>query len=113
MTRATSTATSLPGCKLSTTPTNVTPAAIALRRHGSQLWRRDTTAAAFALRTATVYSIRIAPEADVQAGLIAQLNAVLETRYAIERELGRGGMATVYLARDLRHDRRVALKLLD
>jgi eukaryotic-like serine/threonine-protein kinase len=33
-------------------------------------------------------------------------------RYAIERELGRGGMATVYLAHDLRHDRPVALKLL-
>src|SRR5215210_644737 len=36
----------------------------------------------------------------------------LADRYTIERELGRGGMATVYLARDLRHDRPVALKLL-
>jgi serine/threonine protein kinase len=42
-----------------------------------------------------------------------QLNARLTGRYAIERELGRGGMATVYLARDLKHDRRVALKVLD
>ena len=33
-------------------------------------------------------------------------------RYRVERELGRGGMATVYLARDLRHDRPVALKTL-
>ena len=33
-------------------------------------------------------------------------------RYRVERELGRGGMATVYLARDLRHDRPVALKVL-
>jgi len=33
-------------------------------------------------------------------------------RYAIERELGRGGMATVYLARDLKHDRWVAMKVL-
>jgi TolB-like protein len=36
----------------------------------------------------------------------------LADRYRIERELGRGGMATVYLARDLRHDRPVALKVL-
>jgi len=34
-------------------------------------------------------------------------------RYTIERELGRGGMATVYLARDLKHKRDVALKVLD
>jgi serine/threonine protein kinase len=36
----------------------------------------------------------------------------LSGRYAIERELARGGMATVYVARDLRHDRRVALKVV-
>ena len=36
----------------------------------------------------------------------------LAGRYAVERELGRGGMAAVYLARDLRHDRLVALKVL-
>jgi serine/threonine-protein kinase len=41
-----------------------------------------------------------------------QLNAALADRYVIERELGQGGMATVYLARDLRHDRKVALKVL-
>jgi serine/threonine-protein kinase len=41
-----------------------------------------------------------------------RLRANLEGRYAIERELGRGGMATVFLARDLRHDRPVALKVL-
>src|SRR5918997_1084801 len=44
---------------------------------------------------------------------VAQLNATLAGRYAIEREIGRGGMATVYLARDLKHNRHVALKLLD
>jgi len=42
----------------------------------------------------------------------SQLEAALAGRYAVERELGRGGMATVYLARDLRHDRPVALKVL-
>jgi serine/threonine-protein kinase len=42
----------------------------------------------------------------------SQLAEALRDRYAIERELGRGGMATVYLARDLRHDRPVALKVL-
>ncbi|HSE26796.1 MAG TPA: protein kinase [Gemmatimonadales bacterium] len=42
----------------------------------------------------------------------AALAAALRDRYRIERELGRGGMATVYLAHDLKHDRAVALKVL-
>ncbi|HEU5218259.1 MAG TPA: protein kinase [Gemmatimonadales bacterium] len=41
-----------------------------------------------------------------------RLTAALADRYRIERELGHGGMATVYLAHDLRHDRHVALKVL-
>ena len=44
--------------------------------------------------------------------LLAKLQDSLAGRYDIERELGRGGMATVYLARDLQHDRPVALKVL-
>ena len=46
------------------------------------------------------------------AELPEQLRSGLADRYRIERELGRGGMATVYLAHDLRHDRPVALKIL-
>ncbi|MGE5728198.1 MAG: protein kinase domain-containing protein [Gemmatimonas sp.] len=42
-----------------------------------------------------------------------RLQAALGDAYTIERELGRGGMATVYLARDAKHQRRVALKVLD
>jgi serine/threonine-protein kinase len=41
-----------------------------------------------------------------------ELARAVAGRYVIERELGRGGMATVYLAHDLRHDRQVALKVL-
>ncbi len=41
-----------------------------------------------------------------------RLNAALAGRYALERELGSGGMATVYLAEDLKHHRRVAVKVL-
>ncbi len=44
---------------------------------------------------------------------IEQLTPALAGRYEIEREIGHGGMATVYLARDARHDRNVALKVLD
>jgi hypothetical protein len=43
---------------------------------------------------------------------ITRLNAALEGRYRIERQIGEGGMATVYLADDLRHERKVALKVL-
>jgi serine/threonine-protein kinase len=43
---------------------------------------------------------------------LARLTTALSDRYAIERELGAGGMATVYLAHDLKHDRKVAIKVL-
>ena len=43
---------------------------------------------------------------------VSRLNAALEGRYSIERELAEGGMATVYLAEDVRHHRKVALKVL-
>ncbi|MEE8537867.1 MAG: serine/threonine-protein kinase [Acidobacteriota bacterium] len=44
--------------------------------------------------------------------LLDRLKAALADRYTIERELGAGGMATVYLARDLKHERQVAIKVL-
>jgi dienelactone hydrolase/tRNA A-37 threonylcarbamoyl transferase component Bud32 len=46
------------------------------------------------------------------SGVIVRLTSALAGRYRIERELGAGGMATVYLAQDLKHDRKVALKVL-
>jgi serine/threonine-protein kinase len=53
-----------------------------------------------------------AHDADVVAAQFAALAAALAGRYDLERTLGRGGMATVYLAHDLRHRRRVAIKVL-
>ena len=43
---------------------------------------------------------------------IERLAAALADRYKIEREVGAGGMATVYLAQDIKHDRKVAIKVL-
>jgi serine/threonine-protein kinase len=48
----------------------------------------------------------------MEAPSLSRLKSALAGRYAIEGELGHGGMATVYLARDLRHHREVALKVL-
>jgi TolB-like protein len=58
---------------------------------------------------AAVWSRTAVPEDTDQ---LARLNATLVARYRVERELGRGGMATVWLAQDLKHDRPVALKVL-
>jgi serine/threonine-protein kinase len=42
----------------------------------------------------------------------ARLTSALADRYRLEHELGQGGMATVYLAEDLKHGRKVAIKVL-
>ncbi len=44
--------------------------------------------------------------------LLGRLQSALAERYRLDREIGAGGMATVYLAADLRHDRKVAVKVL-
>ncbi len=44
--------------------------------------------------------------------ITSRLSTALADRYTIERELGAGGMATVYLAHDVKHDRKVAVKVL-
>jgi serine/threonine-protein kinase len=54
----------------------------------------------------------LAAMGDDPDGEVAGLAAALADRYVVERRLGRGGMATVYLARDLRHGRPVAIKVL-
>ena len=46
-------------------------------------------------------------------GLLETLQQALADRYRVEREIGRGGMATVFLAEDLKHHRKVAVKVLD
>src|SRR4051812_4682372 len=53
----------------------------------------------------TVIGVRLFP-------MYPKLAKALESRYQIEREIGAGGMATVFLARDVRHHRNVALKVL-
>ena len=64
------------------------------------------------LLPASVRSTEPASEAFPIGEPAQGLRDSLSDRYAFERELGRGGMAMVYLARDLRHDRPVALKVL-
>jgi eukaryotic-like serine/threonine-protein kinase len=49
----------------------------------------------------------------VAADLASRLSSALADRYVVERQLGRGGMATVFLAHDVKHDRHVAIKVVD
>ena len=71
------------------------------------------SAAAFAAPVLTELAARDAgAQVSLPAALAAKLAAALPERYTIEREVGRGGMAVVYLAQDVRHGRPVAIKVL-
>jgi serine/threonine-protein kinase len=63
-------------------------------------------------RAATAYAHRMAFVWGVVTDELELLNRALAGRYRVSREIGRGGMATVYRAHDLKHDRAVALKVL-
>lgn len=73
-----------------------------------------TPAADFAAPLLADLAARDAERADERrTALLEALRAAVSGRYAVEREVGRGGMATVYLATDLRHDRAVAVKVVE
>jgi TolB-like protein/Flp pilus assembly protein TadD len=78
----------------------------------------DTTLRAEVLALLEAHETRgrldsIADRLDAASAVAAaRLPPVLSGRYAVERQIGRGGMATVYLAHDQKHDRQVALKVL-
>ncbi len=57
-------------------------------------------------------SVKLAVAPEPPSYTMTALRGTLADRYSIERELGRGGMATVFLARDLKHEREVAIKVL-
>ena len=57
-----------------------------------------------------MYPLRKRP--DTMSELLEQVSSALADRYRIESEIGRGGMATVFLAEDLKHHRQVAIKVL-
>ena len=67
---------------------------------------------ALAVAWAEWYPSGAAPMESRVLDLLDHLQSALAGRYAVEREVGHGGMAVVYLARDFRHDRMVALKVL-
>jgi len=98
---------------LARTPTE-RPAFLAEECAGDAALRREVESLLAVADTADDFLERPATEdaSALEAVALASLSHALAGRYAVEHELGRGGMATVYLARDLRHKRLVALKVL-
>src|SRR6478672_9817068 len=82
------------------------------RRSGRHTrWRRCSASRCFLARPACAGHILSQAERAAME-FLQQLAAALGDRYRVERELGHGGMAVVFLAEDLKHHRRVAIKLL-
>lgn len=80
---------------------------LAAHEHGSGILDRTAPIAA-------LDALAVLPGAfDAEGHLRAALAAALADRYMLDRELGRGGMATVFLAHERKHERRVVLKVLD
>src|SRR6476661_7831345 len=79
---------------------------------GSAVTRSAGLSADGASPSAGAHSIPPPATRLAETDVTAALADVLRDRYTLERELGRGGMATVYLAREVKHGREVALKVL-
>ena len=80
-------------------------------------WSRSSVTQRSSATSGRVAASRISPTSSRSAGsdsaqAPACLTTALADRYRIDRELGAGGMATVYLAHDLKHERDVAIKVL-
>ena len=91
---------------------DVAEATVAIGPPTAVPWRSTPGALATICRAvASATSLSGDPE-NHDADSLSRLTAALADRYRIERELGQGGMATVYLAQDLKHDRQVAIKVL-
>ena len=73
--------------------------------------RRDSCASGRPAVPTDSGRVSLSPTQPLPVDPSAPLAEALHSRYVLERELGRGGMATVYLARDLRHHRPVAIKV--
>src|SRR5688572_30680891 len=92
------------------------------REEERRVWHDESRIDGVVLRAPTLHLRRVFETFDSIPGFVPaerslvtvldRFTTALADRYAIEREIGEGGMATVYLARDVRHERQVAIKVL-